>query len=220
MVVSIDGLAPEHDARRAPATYDRILKHIAGHKVTVHCTVTRQQVQRDGYLEEFVAYWSANANTRQIWMSLYTPQVGEDSPECLRPEDRHTRHRGVAAAAREVPGVQDAQGADRVLTSSRRRLPRTASSRRRPSACRPTSRSPSPRASSAAPPTARAAAASRRRGFTPLAITACPAGSASGQSSTHRWQSARWSAASANRSPRRAPRRGGRRPLTDRRYRH
>jgi MoaA/NifB/PqqE/SkfB family radical SAM enzyme len=88
MVVSIDGLQPEHDARRAPATYARILKHIAGHKVTVHCTVTRQQVQRDGYLEEFVAFWSANENTRQIWVSLYTPQVGEDSPECLRPEDR------------------------------------------------------------------------------------------------------------------------------------
>src|SRR5215210_7075854 len=30
IVVSIDGLAPEHDVRRAPATYDRILKHIAG----------------------------------------------------------------------------------------------------------------------------------------------------------------------------------------------
>lgn len=42
VVVSIDGLPPEHDVRRAPATYDRILKHIAGHQVTVHCTVTRQ----------------------------------------------------------------------------------------------------------------------------------------------------------------------------------
>ena len=41
--VSIDGLQPEHDARRAPATYDRILKHIDGHQITVHCTVTRQQ---------------------------------------------------------------------------------------------------------------------------------------------------------------------------------
>ena len=30
MVVSIDGLQPEHDARRKPATYDRILKHIEG----------------------------------------------------------------------------------------------------------------------------------------------------------------------------------------------
>src|SRR5688572_2169270 len=29
--VSIDGLQPEHDERRTPATYQRILKHIAGH---------------------------------------------------------------------------------------------------------------------------------------------------------------------------------------------
>ncbi len=28
IVVSIDGLQPEHDERRKPATYDRILKHI------------------------------------------------------------------------------------------------------------------------------------------------------------------------------------------------
>jgi MoaA/NifB/PqqE/SkfB family radical SAM enzyme len=31
IVVSIDGLQPEHDKRRTPATYDRIHKHIAGH---------------------------------------------------------------------------------------------------------------------------------------------------------------------------------------------
>jgi MoaA/NifB/PqqE/SkfB family radical SAM enzyme len=88
IVVSIDGLQPEHDERRKPATYDRILKHIAGHQITVHCTVTRQQVQRDGYLEQFVHYWAANPHTRQIWMSLYTPQIGELSPERLEPEDR------------------------------------------------------------------------------------------------------------------------------------
>jgi sulfatase maturation enzyme AslB (radical SAM superfamily) len=63
MVVSIDGLQPEHDVRRTPATYDRILKHIEGHQITVHCTVTRQQVQRDGYLEEFLTTWNANPNT-------------------------------------------------------------------------------------------------------------------------------------------------------------
>lgn len=88
IVVSIDGLPPEHDRRRAPATYDRILRHIAGHRVTVHCTVTRQQAQRPGYLEEFVDVWSANPDTRLIWVSLYTPQVGEESDERLRPEDR------------------------------------------------------------------------------------------------------------------------------------
>lgn len=88
VVVSIDGLQPEHDVRRAPATYPRILKHIVGHQITVHCTVTRQQVQRDGYLEEFVDFWSGNPHVRQIWVSLYTPQVGEVAEEILTPADR------------------------------------------------------------------------------------------------------------------------------------
>lgn len=88
VVVSIDGLAPEHDARRTPATYDRILKHIVGHQITVHCTVTRQQVRREGYLEEFLRFWQHNANTRLIWMSLYTPQIGELSAERLTKADR------------------------------------------------------------------------------------------------------------------------------------
>jgi organic radical activating enzyme len=96
--VSIDGLQPEHDVRRAPATYDRILKHIAGHQITVHCTVTRQQTAREGYIEEFVRTWSDNANVRTIWLSLYTPQIGEQSDERLRAEDRA----GVVAILREL----------------------------------------------------------------------------------------------------------------------
>jgi sulfatase maturation enzyme AslB (radical SAM superfamily) len=88
LVVSIDGLQPEHDARRTPATYDRILKHIEGHHITVHCTVTRQQVRRDGYLEEFMTTWDANPHTRLIWISLYTPQKGEISEERLTAADR------------------------------------------------------------------------------------------------------------------------------------
>jgi MoaA/NifB/PqqE/SkfB family radical SAM enzyme len=85
--VSIDGLAPEHDVRRAPATYDRILKHIVGHQITVHCTVTRQQT-RPGYLEQFAAFWDAQPSVKNIWFSLYTPQKGEESAERLLPEDR------------------------------------------------------------------------------------------------------------------------------------
>ena len=88
VVVSIDGLQPEHDARRTPATYDRILKHIAGHEITVHCTVTRQQVNRPGYLDEFLRFWSARKETSKIWMSLYTPQIGESSAERLTASDR------------------------------------------------------------------------------------------------------------------------------------
>jgi len=88
IVVSIDGLQAEHDARRAPATYDRILKHIAGHRITVHCTVTRQQVRRPGYLADFLQYWTDRGEAERIWISLYTPQVGEVSDEMLSAADR------------------------------------------------------------------------------------------------------------------------------------
>jgi sulfatase maturation enzyme AslB (radical SAM superfamily) len=88
VVVSIDGLQPEHDERRKPATYERILKHIEGHQITVHCTVTRQQVRRDGYIEEFMSFWQPNPNVRLMWISLYTPQVGEISVERLSKDDR------------------------------------------------------------------------------------------------------------------------------------
>lgn len=86
--VSIDGLPAEHDVRRAPATYERILKHIRGQQITVHCTVTRQIAEREGYLEAFFTFWQQNPDTRLIWVSLYTPQVGEDSPEKLTPDAR------------------------------------------------------------------------------------------------------------------------------------
>lgn len=85
--VSIDGLQPEHDARRAPATYDRILEHIKGHDISVHCTVTRQQA-RPGYLTEFTRFWAAQPAVKRIWFSLYTPQRGEVSDEMLQPGDR------------------------------------------------------------------------------------------------------------------------------------
>jgi sulfatase maturation enzyme AslB (radical SAM superfamily) len=92
IVVSIDGLAPEHDARRKPATYDRILKHIAGHQITVHCTITRQMTERAGYLYEFMDFWSARPETDKIWFSMFTPQVGETSYEIL---PRHARSQVV-----------------------------------------------------------------------------------------------------------------------------
>jgi sulfatase maturation enzyme AslB (radical SAM superfamily) len=81
--VSIDGLAPEHDARRKPATYDRILRNIVGHRITVHCTITRQMTERPGYLREFVDFWSQKNEVTRIWMSIFTPQIGETSYEIL-----------------------------------------------------------------------------------------------------------------------------------------
>jgi len=110
IVVSIDGLQPEHDVRRAPATYDRILKHIAGHQIVVHCTVTRQLVGREGYLREFTEFWSAQRHVRKIWFSLYTPQVGEESAEKLRPEDRARVVTDLLALRTEFPKLQMPKG--------------------------------------------------------------------------------------------------------------
>jgi MoaA/NifB/PqqE/SkfB family radical SAM enzyme len=110
VVVSIDGLQPEHDERRKPATYDRILKHIEGHQVTVHCTVTRQQIRREGYIEEFLRTWQANPNTRLIWVSLYTPQVGELSMERLSPADRTTVVAELRRLRTQIPKFQMLDG--------------------------------------------------------------------------------------------------------------
>jgi MoaA/NifB/PqqE/SkfB family radical SAM enzyme len=88
IVVSIDGLQPEHDKRRAPATYERILKNIAGQRVTVHSTVTAQMMRRPVYLAEFLKFWTPRPEIKKVWFSLFTPQVGDQLPEILSKEER------------------------------------------------------------------------------------------------------------------------------------
>ncbi len=88
VVVSIDGLQPEHDERRKPATYERILKNINGSRVTIHCTITSQLVDRPGYLDEFLAFWSSRPEIAKIWFSIFTPQVGATDVEILSPAQR------------------------------------------------------------------------------------------------------------------------------------
>jgi MoaA/NifB/PqqE/SkfB family radical SAM enzyme len=96
VAVSVDGLPEHHDERRKPATYERILKNIAGCKINVHWVITRPMLQRAGYLEEYVNFWSARPEVDRVWVSVYTPQIGEQSAEMLTPEDR-------ASLARQLP---------------------------------------------------------------------------------------------------------------------
>src|SRR5215831_2023252 len=88
VAVSVDGLPEHHDDRRKPATYDRILKNIAGRSINVHWVITRPMLLRNSYLEEYVAFWNARDEVDHIWVSLYSPQMGEESPEKLSAEDR------------------------------------------------------------------------------------------------------------------------------------
>ena len=90
VAISVDGLPEHHDVRRKPATYERILKNIEGCDVNIHWVITRPMMERVGYLEEYVNFWSARAETNRIWVSVYTPQIGERSPETLTQADRET----------------------------------------------------------------------------------------------------------------------------------
>jgi sulfatase maturation enzyme AslB (radical SAM superfamily) len=88
IAVSVDGLQAEHDLRRAPATYERIVRNIAGHSVTIHCTVTAQMMKQPGYLREFLEFWTPRPEIQKVWFSLFTPQIGDHLPEILRPRER------------------------------------------------------------------------------------------------------------------------------------
>jgi MoaA/NifB/PqqE/SkfB family radical SAM enzyme len=88
IVVSIDGLQPEHDVRRAPATYARILKNIVGQQITIHCTITGQMMKRPGYLNEFLDFWTPRPEIKKVWFSMFTPQIGDQLPEMLTPAER------------------------------------------------------------------------------------------------------------------------------------
>ena len=103
VVVSIDGLQPEHDARRAPATYERILKNIADQRVTVHCTITGQMMKRPGYLREFLEFWSPRPEIKKVWFSMFTPQVGDRMPEILTSEERARAIADMRQLRREYP---------------------------------------------------------------------------------------------------------------------
>jgi organic radical activating enzyme len=88
VAVSVDGLPEDHNPRRTPATYDRILKNIEGCRVNIHWTITRAALRRESYAEEYISHWDGRPEVSRIWVSLFTPQLGESAPEVLSPEDR------------------------------------------------------------------------------------------------------------------------------------
>ncbi len=100
VAVSIDGLPEHHDPRRKPATYARILENIRDREVNVHWTITGPMMKRSGYLEEYVAFWQARPEVNRIWVSLYSPQQGEHTPEMLTLEERKR-------VASELPGMRE-----------------------------------------------------------------------------------------------------------------
>jgi organic radical activating enzyme len=101
IAVSVDGLPEDHDIRRKPATYERILKNIEGREVNIHWVVTRPMLARPGYLEQYVSFWNARAEVNRIWVSVYTPQIGEQSAETLTANDRVLLARSLPSLSKQ-----------------------------------------------------------------------------------------------------------------------
>jgi hypothetical protein len=110
-------LQPEHDIRRAPATYDRILKNILGQRVTIHCTVTGQMMKRPGYLGEFLEFWTPRPEIKKVWFSLFTPQVGDLMPEILGFEERAQALADMTQLRKQYPKLDMPQAVIRQFAS-------------------------------------------------------------------------------------------------------
>ena len=103
VAVSIDGLKPEHDARRTPATYQRILENLQGREVDVSWVITNHMLQRPGYLDEYLAFWTARPEVGRVWLSLYTPQKGEISAERLTRASRERLFEALPVLKEKYP---------------------------------------------------------------------------------------------------------------------
>ncbi|HEY1262452.1 MAG TPA: radical SAM protein [Terriglobales bacterium] len=110
IAVSVDGLPEHHDVRRKPATYERILKNVAGTKINVHWVITRPMMERRAYLQEYLAFWNERPEVEHIWTSLYSPQMGEESAEILSQSDRARLAAELPGLRREYPKLMIAQG--------------------------------------------------------------------------------------------------------------
>jgi len=110
IVVSIDGLQPEHDRSRAPATYGRILTNIVGQNITIHSTVTGQMMKRPGYLREFMEFWTPRPEIKKVWFSVFTPQIGDQLPEMLTASERAEAIREMLKLRKLFPKLDMVEG--------------------------------------------------------------------------------------------------------------
>jgi hypothetical protein len=90
IAVSIDGLRADHEKRRHPATYAKILENFSGRRVDISWVVTGRIMRAAGYLEEYLAFWTARPEVDRIWLNIHTPKVSGRSEAVLRLEDRYT----------------------------------------------------------------------------------------------------------------------------------
>jgi sulfatase maturation enzyme AslB (radical SAM superfamily) len=117
VVVSIDGLQPEHDSRRKPATYERVLRNIEGQRITIHSTITGLLMKQPDYLRKFLLFWTPRAEVNKVWFSLFTPQKGDTIPEILTPAERRRAVTELLHLREAFPKLDMPEGLIRQLES-------------------------------------------------------------------------------------------------------
>jgi len=115
VVISVDGLQQEHDARRKPATYERIIANTKGARVTVHCTITSQMAERSGYLDEFLCFWTSQPQVTKVWFSIFTPQRGATHLEILTASQRASTIAGLRRLRLKYPTLDMPEAAIREM---------------------------------------------------------------------------------------------------------
>jgi MoaA/NifB/PqqE/SkfB family radical SAM enzyme len=117
VAISVDGLREDHDVRRSPATYDRILKNIEGSRVDISWVITHQQMRGSSYMDEYLSFWTARPEIDRIWFSTYTPQVDEVSEEALTPEDRQELIRRLPELKVKYPALVLIKGMEEAINT-------------------------------------------------------------------------------------------------------
>lgn len=103
VAVSVDGNPEDHDIRRKPATYERILRNISGARINVHWTVVRKNLHQPGYMDRYLQFWNDRPEVNRIWVSIYTPQLNEESDERLLEGDRQLAARYFKSLGNRYP---------------------------------------------------------------------------------------------------------------------
>jgi len=68
-------------------------------------------MNRPGYLDEYLMFWTSRPEIERVWLSIYTPQRGEESAEMLTPESRRRLVDELPSLKERYPALILPQGA-------------------------------------------------------------------------------------------------------------
>lgn len=63
-----------------------------------------------GYLKQFLEFWTPRTEIRKVWFSLFTPQIGDQLPEMLRPEERERAIADMLSLREQFPKLDMPEG--------------------------------------------------------------------------------------------------------------